>query len=115
MVTRQKQNLSNSISRGNGRHLSGGGNHDLNLSLIVRINDTINPLMAAELCPNKRPTVFLGKGPLKSEAIICTPISGVNMSLVVAQISSPALPVVALLGTPVDDCAEKCVEGSAMV
>lgn len=71
--------------------------------------------MAAELRPNKRPTVFLGKGPLKSEAIICTPISGVNMSLVVAQISSPALPVVALLGTPVDDCAEKCVEGSAMV
>ena len=29
MVTRQKQNLSNSISRGNGRHPSGGGNHDL--------------------------------------------------------------------------------------
>ena len=51
----------------------------INLSLIVRINDTINPLMAAELCHNKRPTVFLGKGPLKSEAIICIPISGVNM------------------------------------
>ena len=71
--------------------------------------------MAAELCPNKRPTVFLGKGPLKSEAIICTPISGVNMSLVVAQMSSPALPVVALLGIAVDNCARECVEGSAMV
>ena len=75
----------------------------------------INPLMAAELRPNKRPTVFLGKGPLKSEAIICTPISGVNMSLVVAQMSSPALPVVALLGTPIDNCAGECVEGSATV
>ena len=75
----------------------------------------INPLMAAELHPNKRPTVLLGKGPLKSEAIICTPISGVNMSLVVAQMSSPALPVVALLGMPVDNCAGECVQGSATV
>jgi hypothetical protein len=75
----------------------------------------INPLMAAELCPNKRPTVVLGKGPLKSEAIICTLISGVNTSLVVVQMSSPVLPVVALLGMPIDDCARECVEGSAMV
>ena len=59
--------------------------------------------------------MFLGKGPLKSEAIICTPISGVNMSLVVAQMSSPALPVVALLRMPVDDCTGECVEGSATV
>ena len=29
--------------------------------------------------------------------------------------SSPALPVVALLGMPVDDCAGECVEGSATV
>ena len=29
--------------------------------------------------------------------------------------SSPALPVVALLGKPVDDCARECVEGLAMV
>ena len=29
--------------------------------------------------------------------------------------SSPALPVVALLGTPVDDYAGECVEGSATV
>ena len=71
--------------------------------------------MAAELCHNKRPTVFLGKGPLKSEAVICTLISGVNMSLVVAQMSSPALPVVALLGMPVDNCAGECVQGSATV
>ena len=75
----------------------------------------INPLMAAELHPTKRPTVFLGKGPLTSEAIICTPISGLNMSLVLAQMSGPALPVVALLGMPVDDCAGECVEGSATV
>ena len=75
----------------------------------------INPLMAAELHRNKRPIVFLGKGPLKSEAIMCTPISGVNTSLVVVQMSSPALPVVALLGMPVDDCAGECVEGLAMV
>ena len=71
--------------------------------------------MAAELHRNKRPIVFLGKGPLKSEAIICIPISGVNMSLVVAQMSSPALPVVALLGTPIDNCTRKCVECSATV
>ena len=71
--------------------------------------------MAAELHPTKRPTVFLGKGPLTSEAIICTPISGLNMSLVLAQMSGPALPVVALLGMPVDDCAGECVEGSATV
>lgn len=29
--------------------------------------------------------------------------------------SSPALPIVALLGTPVDDCVRECVEGSAKV
>ena len=29
--------------------------------------------------------------------------------------SSPALPVVALLGKSVDDCARECVEGLAMV
>ena len=29
--------------------------------------------------------------------------------------SSPALPVVALLGMPVEDCAWECVEGSATV
>ena len=71
--------------------------------------------MAAELRPNKRPTVFLGKGPLKSEAIICTPISGVNMSLVVVQMSSPAFAVVAFLGMPIDDCTMECVEFSATV
>jgi hypothetical protein len=29
--------------------------------------------------------------------------------------SSPALPVVALLGMPVDDCTRECIEGSATV
>ena len=37
------------------------------------------------------------------------------MSLVVAQMSSPALPVVALLGMPMDDYARECVEGLATV
>jgi hypothetical protein len=37
------------------------------------------------------------------------------MSLVVVQMSSPALPIVTLLGTPVDDCVRECVEGSAKV
>ena len=71
--------------------------------------------MAAELHPTKRPTVFLGKGPLTSEAIICTPISGLNMSLVLAQMSSAVLPVVAFLGMPIDNCTGECVEDSASV
>ena len=37
------------------------------------------------------------------------------MSLVVAQMSSPALPVVVLLLVPVDNCTRECVEGSPMV
>jgi hypothetical protein len=43
----------------------------------------INPLMAAELHPTKRPTMFLGKGPLESEAII-------NMSIFQAALGSTA-------------------------
>ena len=59
---------------------------------------TISPLSALELLPNRIPTVSGGRGPFKSVGIGCTPISGVNIALAVAQRSNPALPFVALLG-----------------
>lgn len=48
--------------------------------------------------PKSNPTVPRGNGPLKSDVTGWTPIWGVNTSLVVARMSSPAEPGVARRG-----------------
>ena len=57
-----------------------------------------NPFKAEDEWPSNSPTVSLGRGPLKSVSMGCTPICGVNTSLVVEWRSNPAEPVVALRG-----------------
>ena len=57
---------------------------------------TISPFSVEEPLPSNSPTLFCGIFSCQSVSIICTPISGVSMSLEVAQMSNPALPEVAL-------------------
>lgn len=114
MQTRQDQQLSYAIPWGNSCNAPWGGTHDLNYASIIRVYNS-RPFRADDDRPNSKPTVSLGNGPLKSDSMGCTPICGVNTSLVVAQMSNPAEPEVALwvseVAAPPDPAMPHTFEG----